>query len=59
MASISVHKRYTKVQRVFLQLWMYKEKRCFPDEGHPFTNFHEYLPVYFTSTPGLLPPRQV
>ena len=51
-ASISVHKRYTKVQRIFLQLWMFKGKRCFPGGGDPFTNFHEYLLVYFTSTPA-------
>lgn len=34
-ASISVHKRYAKVQRGFFATL----ERCFPGGGHPLTNF--------------------
>ena len=52
-ASISVNKRYAKVQRVFFcNFECIRENAVSLAGGIPLQTLHEYLPVYFTSTPA-------
>ena len=53
-ASISVHKRYTKVQRVLCNIECIRENAVFLEGDIPLQTLHQYLPFYFTlPVPGV------